>query len=85
MKDLLQRITIISFLLSWLWGISFAWGQSQHTAKLIEGARKEGCHLRDHELAGCEFAQCQISRKVPFSERKTEPLGLWKICAASAY
>ena len=79
MKDL-RRLPIISFLVSLLSGIPCAWGQSQHTAKFIDAARKEGAVViyGTMSLQDANSLNAKFQEKYPFLEVKLNRLGSGK-------
>ncbi|MFC1815220.1 ABC transporter substrate-binding protein [Thermodesulfobacteriota bacterium] len=76
-------LTIFACLALWLTGVPWALGQSEHTAKLIEGAKKEGVvviygtmNLQDQMDVAAKFQE-----KYPFLKPQIYRLGVERLLA----
>jgi extracellular solute-binding protein len=74
-----RRVTIFSLILL-LVGFQGAWGQSEHTAKLIEGAKKEGEVIvyGTMSLEAANLLNARFREKYPYVDVKLNRLGSGK-------
>jgi len=77
MKHLPAIKSVFSFLICWLIGTPCVWGQSEHTAKLIEGAKreKEVVVYGTMDLRGANLLNDKFRERYPFVDVKLNRFG----------
>src|SRR5215813_5842408 len=85
MKRLRVIESILSFLVWWLVGTPCVWGQSGHTAKLIDGAKreKEVVIYGTMDLRGANLLNDKSREKYPFLDVRLNRFGSGSLVARS--